>query len=114
FLARPSSSRRRLSIAFVLLMATLPVGWLVFDRVVTAKEEALRDTTPFAAEVRELAPAPTSIILFRVESHLLAYQLGRPIHTLVEWAELNAELRNTGVHYVVTRAEFLDEIRQHA
>jgi hypothetical protein len=61
-----------------------------------------------------LAPRPQPVILFRVESHLLAFQLGRPIHTLVEWADLEKLLREPGVHYVVTRTEYEAEVREHA
>jgi hypothetical protein len=51
------------------------------------------------------------VLLFQVESHLLAYHLGRPVHTLVEWADLDAHLRGAGPHYVVTRSDCLDDIR---
>ena len=85
----------------------------VFDHLVTAKEERAQAHAPFARTVRETAPVPQPIVLFRVESHLLAYHLGRPVHTLVEWADLVARRRTGEAIYVVTRAEFLDEVRQH-
>jgi hypothetical protein len=75
------------------------------------KPGLLRAQAPFAARIRELAPASQPVLLFRVESHLLAYHLGRPVHTLVEWADLGARVRPPGPHYVVTRAEFVDEVR---
>jgi hypothetical protein len=90
------------------------VWWVGFDHFVTAKEQARRDPTPFAHRIRAVAPAPAPIVLFRVESHVLAFHLGRPVHTLVEWADLKARLREPGPHYVVTRTEFLDDVRQHA
>jgi hypothetical protein len=108
--------RQRVSwmvIAFCLVLMLLPIGWFVFDRTVTAKEQAAREQAPFAERIREFAPAPKPIVFFRVESHLLAYHLGRPVHTLVEWADLTAHVRDSGPHYVVTRTEFVDEVRQH-
>jgi hypothetical protein len=112
YLARTATTRRRLAVAFLATLTLMPAFWLGFDRVVTAKEESAHNTLPFAQEIRQATPG--EVTLFRVESHLLAYQLGRPVHTLVEWADLNAELRQPGPHFVVTRAEFLDEVRLHS
>lgn len=111
--AQSPRTHRRAACGFGLTLALLPVGWLAFDHLVTSKEEAARAQSPFAHTIREVAPAPTPVHLFRVESHLLVYHLGRPVHTLVEWTDLDARLRPPGPHFVVTRAEFLDEIRQH-
>jgi len=113
YLACSPRTRVRGGCAFALTISLLPVGWLVFDRLVTAPEEAAHEQSRFANRIRETSPAPESVILFRVESHLLAYHLGRPVHTLVEWGDLNARLREPGPHTVVTRAEFLDECRGH-
>jgi 4-amino-4-deoxy-L-arabinose transferase-like glycosyltransferase len=113
YLARSQPARRRAACAFALILLVLPIGWLVFDHRVTDREEASQEQSPFARRVRETAPAPEPVILFRVESHLLAYHVGRPVHTLVEWGDLNTVLRAAGPHAVVTRAEFLDDCRQH-
>jgi 4-amino-4-deoxy-L-arabinose transferase-like glycosyltransferase len=112
YLARTSRSRRRVACGFALTLALLPAWWLEFDRVVTAKEEAAHAQAPFAHQIREVAPAPEPILFFRVEAHLLAYHLGRPVHTLVEWSDLDEWVRAAGPHYVVTRVEFLEEFRQ--
>jgi len=114
YLERSAKHRQRLLVVFIALLSMLPAGWLVFDRIVTSKEEAARAQEPFATRVREAAPQPHEIVLFRVEAHSLAYHLGRPIHTLVEWDDLNARLGKPGPHFIVTRAEFLDEVRTHA
>jgi 4-amino-4-deoxy-L-arabinose transferase-like glycosyltransferase len=93
-------------------LSLFPLGWLAFDRWVTTPEGTTREQKPFADLIRREAPQPEQILLFRVESHLLAYHLGRPLHTLVEWGELNAILSQPGCHFWVTRAEFLDECRR--
>jgi hypothetical protein len=113
YLLRNAPNRRRAACGFVLTLTLLPAGWLVFDRTITANEEAARAQAPFARTIREAAPPPQPVLLFRVESHLLAYHLGRPVHTLVEWPDLDDYLRSPGPHIVVTRAEFLDDVRQH-
>jgi hypothetical protein len=112
YLMRNQPTRRWLAAGFAILLSLLPIWWLAFDRVVTAKEQAAHEQGPFAATVREFVPPPQPVMLFRVESHLLAFQLGRPIHTLVEWADLAACLHESGSQFIVTRAEFVDEVRE--
>src|SRR5262249_19103991 len=85
--SRSASTRRWAAIGFATLLALIPAWWLGFDRVVTAREEAARDHSAFAGQIRTFAPAPEPIVLFRVESHELAFHLGRPVHTLVEWGD---------------------------
>jgi 4-amino-4-deoxy-L-arabinose transferase-like glycosyltransferase len=111
YLARSARSRKRLAVGFVVLLAFLPAGWFVFDRIVTAKDEAAHEQRPFAMAIRENCPKPEPILLFQVESHLLAYHLGRPVHTLVEWADLRDRLNATGPHFIVIRSDSLDEFR---
>jgi 4-amino-4-deoxy-L-arabinose transferase-like glycosyltransferase len=113
YMSRTPTTRRRAACGFALVLALLPAWWLGFDHTVTAKEESAHAQAPFARLIRDVAPAPEPIVLFRVESHLLAYHLGRPIHTLVEWTDLDAILRAAGRYVVVVRAEDVDEVREH-
>jgi hypothetical protein len=112
YLARSARSRKRLAIGFAITLMFLPVGWFIFDRIITAKEEAAHEQRPFALAIRENAPKPELILFFQVESHLLVYHLGRPVHTLVEWADLRDRLQATGPHFVVIRSDSLDEFRR--
>ena len=114
YLARGPRTRARAACGFVVLLTMIPVGWVAFDQVVTAKQDTARDQAPFARRVRKVAPAPEPIVLFQVESHALAFHLGRPVHTLVEGADLAARLRAPGGHTVVTRPESLDVVRAAA
>jgi 4-amino-4-deoxy-L-arabinose transferase-like glycosyltransferase len=100
-------------IGFFALLFGCTAGWWVFDRYVAPHQEAVREQRTFAEEIRRLAPAPQRILLFRVESHVLNYHLGRPVHTLVEWGELNDLLWEPGTHYIVTRAEFVPECMEY-
>jgi hypothetical protein len=85
------------------------IGTWGYEQFISPKMEAVREQRSFAEAIRILAPNPQEILLFRVESHLLAYHLGRPINTLVEWGELQERLQKPGAHYFVTRAEFAEE-----
>jgi 4-amino-4-deoxy-L-arabinose transferase-like glycosyltransferase len=105
--------KRVAAIAFFGTLAGCLAGWWWFHQYVEPRQQAVREQAAFALHVRQLAPRPQAIILFRVESHLLAYHLGRPLHTLVEWAELDERLAAPGRHYFVTRLEFVDECRQN-
>ncbi len=86
-------------------LAVCPVMWMVVEPVENARQEK----RPFAAAIREYAPKPQTILLFRTESHLLAYHLGAPLHTLVEWGELREVLAVPGPHAVVMPPEYVDE-----
>jgi 4-amino-4-deoxy-L-arabinose transferase-like glycosyltransferase len=112
-LSRTSTTRRRAACGLALVLALLPAWWVGFDHLVTAKEEAAHAQAPFARLIRESAPAPEPVLLFRVESHLLAYLLGRPVHTLVEWTDLDVFVQLPGPHFVVVRAEDSEEVREH-
>lgn len=110
--ARPVRTQRRLRGFFFAVCVSVPLGWWVFDRVVTDRIEATRVQAPFAATIRTLAPAPHKVLLFRVESHLLTFHLGRPVRTLVEWSELHDQCRRQ-ICFVVVRQEGLAEFETH-
>jgi 4-amino-4-deoxy-L-arabinose transferase-like glycosyltransferase len=97
----------RICLAFILAAST--TGWWLYEEYVEPRQAAVHEQRAFAEYVREQCPAPQTVLLFRVESHLLAFHLGRPLHTLVEWGELNGLLAEPGTHYFVTRAEFVPE-----
>jgi hypothetical protein len=84
-------------------LAVWPVMWFVAEPAEAAKQEK----QPFAAAIRGAAPAPQTVLLFRTESHLLAYHLRPPLHTLVEWGELQERLAKPGRHVVVMPPEYL-------
>ncbi|HEX4589710.1 MAG TPA: hypothetical protein VH120_07260, partial [Gemmataceae bacterium] len=67
----------------------------------------------FAAATRQVAPKPSLVLLFRVEDHLLAYHLGRPLNTFLEWENLNVWVGQSPPHHVVMPAECAAEWRQY-
>lgn len=84
-------------------LAVWPMMWFSVEPAEAAKQEK----RPFAAAIRSHAPKPQTILLFRTESHLLAFHLGPPIHTLVEWGELKDVLSIAGPHTVVMPPEYV-------
>lgn len=98
--------------AFHGILFVMPFAWFAFDRTVTTKEQASKDPGEFANLVRETAPAPTEVILCRVENHLLAYQLGRPVRTLTEWGDLIARWREVPSAVVVVRQDESASLRE--
>lgn len=84
-------------------VAVWPIMWWVIEPRQAARHEKQR----FAAAIRQFAPPPEPILLFRTESHLLTYHLGMPVHTLVEWGELKERLAAPGRHTVVMPPEYV-------
>jgi 4-amino-4-deoxy-L-arabinose transferase-like glycosyltransferase len=75
--------------------------------IVEPREQRKEEKRRFAAMIRSHAPAPTTILQYRMESHLLTYHLGMPVYTFVEWAELNEILAKPGPHFVVMPPEYV-------
>jgi hypothetical protein len=85
-------------------LAVWPVMWFGVEPAQAAKHEQ----QPFADAIRTRAPKPQTILLFKTEAHLLAYHLGTPLHTLVDWGELKDLLAAPGPHVVVMPPEYVD------
>jgi 4-amino-4-deoxy-L-arabinose transferase-like glycosyltransferase len=83
------------------------VCFLVMTLVIEPREQKKEAKRRFAAMIRAHAPAPQTILQFRMESHLLTYHLGMPVYTFVEWAELNEILSKPGPHFVVMPTEYV-------
>jgi 4-amino-4-deoxy-L-arabinose transferase-like glycosyltransferase len=93
--------------AFALVVVGVLVGWQVMIYRVEPAQQAREEKRAFAELIRANAPPPQTVLLFRVESHLLAFHLGRPLHTLVEWGELRERLAEPGPHVVVMPPEYV-------
>jgi 4-amino-4-deoxy-L-arabinose transferase-like glycosyltransferase len=103
----------RATLAFALLTFGALAVWPVMWFVVEPKEAARQEKRPFADAIRAHAPAPRSVILFRTESHLLAYHLGPPLTTLVEWGDLRSALAAPGPHAVVLPPEYVADVHRY-
>ena len=88
------------------------VGWQVMSFVVEPAEQAKEEKRAFAEMIRSHAPPPHEILLFRTEPHLLAFHLGRPILSRVEWHDLNDWASAPGPHFVVMPPEYVEFAQQ--
>jgi 4-amino-4-deoxy-L-arabinose transferase-like glycosyltransferase len=104
---------RRLAAAFGLILAGCVIGWGVYLYRVLPEQEPEHEYQRFAAAIRQRAPRPQPIIFFRVEAHALAFRLGPPIDTILEWENLDIWSNNPGTHYVVMSPDCVAEWPEH-
>lgn len=95
----PETSRWRPFIVtgFGVLLAVYVCGWLAFQYGYAA--ERSQPYREMANEIRRQTRGP--VIFFRAESHLLAYHVGRPIGTILEWENLEIWTRKPCIVYYV-------------
>ena len=89
---------RAARIALTVVMLATAVGWWVRIEVTLPASEATREQRSFARVVRRHVPAPQPLLLFRTESHALAFHAGAPVRLLRYWEELD---RCAGGHVVM-------------
>lgn len=87
-------------------------GWWIAVDVVLPRWEPSLDQRPFAREIRRHAGS-TYILFFRAECHALAFHLGYPLNTFLEWENLDIWAGRPGTHYIVMPADCAAEWRQH-
>jgi len=104
-------TRRFARSSFAGVVGLTMTAWPVYTHLLEPMLDAREGKRSFAEAIRREAPAPRQVLLFRVESHLLAFHLGRPLHTLVEWGELNDRLAAPGPHEIVTQPIYADEVK---
>ena len=92
---------------FGIVAAGSLLGWQVMTFVVEPAEQAREEKQAFAAMIRAHAPPPHEVMLFRTEPHSLAFYLGRPLLTRVEWHDLNDWLAQPGPHFVVMPPDYV-------
>jgi 4-amino-4-deoxy-L-arabinose transferase-like glycosyltransferase len=98
---RASKYPRRLVAGFALTILACAAGWWVYmDRILPAQETA-REYQRFASEIRRLAPAPQLVLFFRAEAHALAFHVGNPVDTFLEWENLDIWAGRRGPYYIV-------------
>ncbi|MBI2807152.1 MAG: glycosyltransferase family 39 protein [Planctomycetes bacterium] len=69
----------------VVLVSCL-TGWLAFNLLYLSSAEKAWPYRTIAEEIRGRTEKP--VIFFRAESHVLAYHLGQPVTTVLEWENL--------------------------
>jgi 4-amino-4-deoxy-L-arabinose transferase-like glycosyltransferase len=105
--------RRQLAVAGGLVALSCALGWWVYlDRVLPAREAA-REHRRFAEEIRRHAPLPQLVLFFRVESHTLAFHIGSPIDTFLEWENLDIWAGRPQTNYIVMPLDCAAEWSRH-
>jgi 4-amino-4-deoxy-L-arabinose transferase-like glycosyltransferase len=110
---RGAAYPRRLVTAFGLGLAGCAAGWWVYVGTVLPDREPAQEHRRFAAEIRRRAPAPQLILFFRAEVHALAFHVGRPMDTLLEWENLDWWAARPETYYVVMPPQTASEWPHH-
>jgi hypothetical protein len=95
--------------SFALLVGLIALGWGVYVKYVLPKQDSGQEYRRFAQEIRRRAPAPQMVFFFRAEAHALAFHVGRPIDSILEWENLDYWASRPGIFYVVMPAENAEE-----
>ncbi|CAN5536345.1 hypothetical protein BH10PLA2_BH10PLA2_17230 [soil metagenome] len=88
-------------------------GWIYYLAVQLPETEPEREMRTFAANIRRFAPVPQPIIFFRTESHALAFHVGRPVDSILEWENVDTWASRAGTYFVVMPAEMVTEWPAH-
>ncbi len=113
-IVRPSAARARWLVAGVgSALGAAIVVWAVFLQTVVPRLDGVAERRTLAAAIRAAVPSPEPVLLFRVEDHLLAYHLGRPLNTFLEWENLDVWAGRPGAHHVLMPAECAAVWRQY-
>jgi 4-amino-4-deoxy-L-arabinose transferase-like glycosyltransferase len=110
---RAVRQRGRLALAFGLALTGCIIGWRVYVERVLPRSEPELEQRRFAAEVRRRAAAPRPVLFFWAENHPLEFHVGRPLHILIEWEDLDAWAARPEPTYVVMPPEVAREAPQH-
>jgi hypothetical protein len=93
-------------------LATLALGWFSYVEFILPTLEPERQLRPFATVVREHLPRPGQVILFRIDSHHLLWELGRPTERIWEWENLGWWATRPAPVYVVMPERYARECRE--
>jgi 4-amino-4-deoxy-L-arabinose transferase-like glycosyltransferase len=99
---------RRLIIALATAMA---LGWGWYNAYIAPAHEADWPYQRIAQEIRAETDRP--VIFFRAESHLLAFHLGRPLDTILEWENLRWWVERPFPVYIVMPEPEADDWPNH-
>lgn len=106
----------RLAVATFLLAGCFLAGWGYYAAQVLPAAEPSRDRQAFARVIRQHAPKPGLVIFFRCEDHALAFHVGGPINTILEWENIDTWAGRPGTHYIVMPPDcarlWQDHVRQ--
>jgi 4-amino-4-deoxy-L-arabinose transferase-like glycosyltransferase len=106
-------SLARPMLAAALVVSAVCLAWWIFLDHLLPRLEPAREQRRFAAAVRRVVPPPKYVLFFRAESHALAFHLGPPLNTFVEWENLNTWAGRPGPNYIIMPAHCAAEWPRH-
>jgi 4-amino-4-deoxy-L-arabinose transferase-like glycosyltransferase len=95
------------------ILAAVLFGWWLYLGWILPSQETRLELASFASEIRRRAPAPQLVLFFRTEAHDLAFHVGQPLDTILEWENLDIWASRPGVYYVVMPPDVAKEWPQH-
>ena len=102
---------RRLMAGFVSTTAVTAVMWVGYVTMVIPLVDETRTHRRFAEEIRRRTAEP--VLFFWTEAHLIAFHVGQPMTTSVNWQDLDNWAGDTKSRYVVMPAGLLSECDKH-
>ncbi|GIW79181.1 MAG: hypothetical protein KatS3mg105_0988 [Gemmatales bacterium] len=106
-------ARRRLMAGFSVIVALTVTGWVVYLGSFLPAVDAAREQRRFAEFIRQLAPRPELVIFFRVEAHDLAFYLGAPLNTILEWENIDTWSGRPGSKLIIMPPNCAARWREH-
>lgn len=98
----------RLGLAAAVCIA---LGWFSYVQWIMPMWEPQRAMRPFAHLVRSYLPAPGQVILFRIDSHQLAWELGKRVDRIWEWENLSWWATRPAPVFVVMPENYANEVK---
>jgi 4-amino-4-deoxy-L-arabinose transferase-like glycosyltransferase len=99
--------------SFAGVVGVVVVAWWVAVDYVLPRYEPVLGQRAFATEVRRVVPSPQLVLWFRAENHALAFRLGEPLNTFLEWENLDIWAGRPGTHYILMPPECAAEWPKH-
>lgn len=104
--------RRRVALCGVMGVAVSCVlGWWAYVEFIELRRDEGRVFREFAAEIRQRTDQP--VIFFRTEAHEVAFHVGRPLDTILEWENLDWWATRAFPVYIVMPPEAAAECARH-
>jgi 4-amino-4-deoxy-L-arabinose transferase-like glycosyltransferase len=105
-------AQRRCRLALAVGLGIWLAGWTAYVDLYLPAQEPVRSLVSFATEVRRQA-GRAPVILFRVDSHQLAWRLGTPVTRVWEWENLDIWAAASQPRYIIMPPQWAAVWEQH-
>lgn len=104
---------QQLALALTVIVVGCIAGWWFYLEHVLPSAEPAHEYRRFAAEIRRRVRPPQVVLFFRAEVHALAFHVGNPVDTFLEWENLDIWAGRPGPHYIVMPPDCAAEWPRH-